>query len=123
MTRVQGPLFSVTASGTIGDAIVFSNWKGWPYVRSRVIPANPQTNSQQSQRTLLTSGVATWQSVVSQVTGSKTSWDYYASGLGMSGFNRYMKYFLELNSVVGVAPDIPQPGGTAMPGWVDWPDL
>jgi len=121
LTRVQGPLFSVTASGTIGDAIVFSNWKGLPYVRSRVIPANPRTDSQQSQRTLLTSGVSTWQSVVSQVAGSKTSWDYYASGLGMSGFNRYIKYFLEENSVVGVEPTIPQPGTPANPGWVPWP--
>lgn len=120
MTRVQGPLFSVTASGTIGDAIVYSNWKGLPYVRSRVIPANPRTDAQQSQRTLLTSGVSVWQNTVSPAAGSKTSWDYYASGLGMSGFNRYMKAFLELNQVVGTPVSIPDPTDGAMPGWVPW---
>lgn len=120
MTRVQGPLFSVTASGTIGDAIVYSNWKGLPYVRARVIPANPRTDSQQSQRTLLTSGVSTWQNTVYPEEGSKFSWDFYASGMGMSGFNRYIKAFLEVNSACDAEPEIPQPGLGAYPGWVPW---
>ena len=120
MTRVQGPLFSVTASGTIGDAIVYSNWKGLPYVRARVIPANPRTDSQQSQRTLLTSGVSTWQNSVTIATGSKLSWDYYASGLGMSGFNRYIKAFLEVNTDCSTLAVIPEPGQGAYPGWVPW---
>jgi len=120
LTRVQGPLFSVTASGTIGDAIVYSNWKGLPYVRARVIPANPRTDSQQSQRTLLTSGVSTWQNTVYPEEGSKFSWDFYASGMGMSGFNRYIKAFLEVNAACDEAPVIPQPGLGAYPGWVPW---
>lgn len=117
MTRVQGPLFSVTASGTIGDAIVFSNWKGLPYVRSRVIPANPRTTTQQASRELLTSGVSTWQSGVSLESGSKTSWDFYASGTGMSGFNRYIKFFMTLNTA-GEAVVMPEWGLPAMPSWV-----
>ena len=95
MTRVQGPMFSVTASGTIGDAIVFSNWKGLPYVRSRIIPANPKTASQVSIRELLTSAVGNWQDVAIVPAASKLSWDYYASGTGMSGFNRYVKFVIE----------------------------
>jgi len=110
----------VTASGTIGDAIVYSNWKGLPYVRARVIPANPRTDSQQSQRTLLTSGVSTWQNTVYPEEGSKFSWDFYASGMGMSGFNRYIKAFLEVNAACDEAPVIPQPGLGAYPGWVPW---
>lgn len=122
MTRVQGPLFSVTASGTIGDAIVFSNWKGLPYVRSRVIPDNPRTSIQQIQRTLLTSGVSTWQSGITEDSGSKTSWDHDASGTGMSGFNRYMKYFLELNESTSEEASIPEWGTPALPGWVPPPE-
>ena len=111
MTRVQGPLFSVTASGTIGDAITYSNWKGLPYVRSRVIPANPQTVSQVSIRTLLTSGVSIWQDADQVPATSKASWDYYASGTGMSGFNRYMKKLIEGNWPGNSADDVPDPNG------------
>jgi hypothetical protein len=42
MAKTTGPLFSLTASGTVGNTITYSNWKGRPYVRRRVIPMNPQ---------------------------------------------------------------------------------
>lgn len=102
-------MFSVTASGTIGDAITYSNWKGLPYVRSRVIPANPKTVSQVSIRTLLTSGVSIWQDAGQVPAASKLSWDYYASGTGMSGFNRYMKKLIEANWPSNAASTVPQP--------------
>lgn len=98
MTRVTGPLFSLTASGTIGDIITYSRWKGLPYVRTRVIPNNPQTASQVSVRDTLTAGVSSWRDVASTPAASKLSWDYYASGTGMSGFNRYIKQFVETNT-------------------------
>jgi len=91
-------MFSVTASGTIGDAITFSNWKGLPYVRSRVIPANPQTDDQISIRAVMSSAVSMWQ-MASVPAASKLSWDYYASGTGMSGFNRYVKMYIENGAI------------------------
>jgi len=110
LTRVQGPLFSVTASGTLGDAIVFSNWKGLPYVRSRVIPANPQYSGQVSIRNVLKAGVSAYQDDASQDATSRNSWDYYASGTGMSGFNRYIKLFILNNKAKASAWINPSPG-------------
>ncbi|MBA7707974.1 hypothetical protein ES703_116859 [subsurface metagenome] len=110
MTRVQGPLFSVTASGTIGDAITYSNWKGLPYVRSRVIPANPQYPGQVSIRDTLKAGVSAYQDDASQTADSRTSWDYYASGTGMSGFNRYIMLFILYNSQQSAPWTNPTPG-------------
>lgn len=98
MTRVTGPLFSLTASGTIGDVITFSSWKGLPYVRSRVIPANPQTDDQTSIRNTMTAGVSTYRDNAKVPAASRTSWDFYASGTGMSGFNRFIKKFVETNT-------------------------
>lgn len=98
MTRVTGPLFSLTASGTLGDVITYSTWKGLPYVRSRVIPANPQTDAQVSIRDTLTAGVSSWRDDASVPETSRTSWEFYASGTGMSGFNRYIKQFIEANT-------------------------
>jgi len=103
MTRVTGALFSLTASGTIGDIITYSRWKGLQYVRTRVIPANPQTAGQTSTRNTLTAGVSAWRDVASVPATSRSSWDYYASGTGMSGFNRYVKLFIETNTQA-VAP-------------------
>ena len=46
MAKTTGPLFSLEASGTIGNTITYSRWKGRPYVRRRVIPVNPMTADQ-----------------------------------------------------------------------------
>ena len=109
MTRVSGPLFSITASGTIGDVLTYSNWKGLPYVRSRVIPANPKTAPQVSIRNTLTAGVSTYRDDAQVPGASKSSWDYYASGTGMSGFNRYIRKFVETNTQRTAPWTVPSP--------------
>ncbi|MFA7662622.1 MAG: hypothetical protein WCX88_01775 [Patescibacteria group bacterium] len=53
MAKVSGPLMSMSASGKIGDAIVFAAWKGVAYVRQFVIPANPQSSGQGDNRIIL----------------------------------------------------------------------
>jgi len=53
MAKVTGPLMSMDASGKLGDAIVFSKWKGINYVRQYVIPANPEDPDQGDQRIVL----------------------------------------------------------------------
>ena len=53
MAKVTGPLMSLDASGTVGKTATFSKWKGRNYVRLRVTPMNPQTDSQAATRTFL----------------------------------------------------------------------
>jgi len=53
MAKVTGPLMSMSASGKLGNAIVFSIWKGAAYVRQFVIPANPQSSDQGDQRIIM----------------------------------------------------------------------
>lgn len=50
MAKVQGPLFSMEASGTYGGAVTFGKWKGRPYARIRVDPANPNAAGQETAR-------------------------------------------------------------------------
>jgi hypothetical protein len=50
MAKVEGPLYSMGASGKLGNAMVFFGWKGLNVVRSWVKPANPQTENQGDQR-------------------------------------------------------------------------
>jgi hypothetical protein len=46
MAKVTGPLFSLSASGKLGDAIVFTKWRGIIDVRSWVKPKNNQQPNQ-----------------------------------------------------------------------------
>lgn len=53
MAKVTGPLFSMSASGKLGDAMVFFPWKGLNVVRQWVIPANKMSAPQGNQRVTL----------------------------------------------------------------------
>ncbi|MEI7961339.1 MAG: hypothetical protein WCI04_03305 [archaeon] len=53
MAKVTGPLFSMSASGQLGKAIVHFGWKGLNVVRQYVIPSNPQSATQGSNRIFL----------------------------------------------------------------------
>ena len=46
MAKVTGPLFSISASGKIADAMVYFSWKGRQIVREWKVPSNPQTTLQ-----------------------------------------------------------------------------
>ena len=54
MAKLKAPLLSLGASGAIGKALVFFNWKGLDVAREYVIPANPKSTLQLAQRALLT---------------------------------------------------------------------
>lgn len=50
MAKLKGPLFSLGASQQLGKAVVYFPWKGLNVVREYVIPSNPNTTAQQTQR-------------------------------------------------------------------------
>lgn len=66
---------------------VFSKWKGINYIRSRVIPSNPQTGPQTAVRDSLSQLVVCWQEAYNTV---KLNQDEHASGRNYSGFNKFI---------------------------------
>ncbi len=58
MAKLKAPLLSFGASGKIADALVYFPWKGLNVVREYVVPANPQTAPQVTQRGYVTAAVA-----------------------------------------------------------------
>lgn len=88
MAIVKGPLLSLDARGQIGQALVYLGWKGLKTVRQYVIPANPQTADQVTQRGLLTDTVAAWKNYFTGPT-ARVAWDRSAllDARPMSGFN------------------------------------
>jgi hypothetical protein len=53
MAKVSGPLYSMSASGKIGDALVFFGWKGNNVVRGWVKPSNKMSGTQGDQRIMI----------------------------------------------------------------------
>jgi len=58
MAKLSGPLFSLTASGAIAKTLVYFGWKGLKVARQYVVPSNPKTAAQTTQRGFLTEAVA-----------------------------------------------------------------
>ena len=57
MAKVNAPLFSFNASGKLADALVYFCWKGLDVVRSYVVPSNPKSAAQTTQRGYLSAAV------------------------------------------------------------------
>jgi len=53
MAKVTGPLYSMSASGKIADAMVHFKWKGLAVVRQWLKPANPMSGDQGDVRLIL----------------------------------------------------------------------
>jgi len=83
MATVQ---FSPIVSGiraSVADA-TFSVWKGRPYLRSRVTPANPNSVNQQLYRSCMRSAVKFWQALHAELVAH---WNQYATPYQISGYN------------------------------------
>ena len=58
MAKLRLPLLSLEARGAIGESIVFFPWKGINAARKYVVPSNPKTTAQNTQRDYVTRIVA-----------------------------------------------------------------
>lgn len=91
MAKLVAPLFSFSARGQLAKTLVYSGWKGIDDVRSYVVPANPQTAGQQTQRSYFTDGVDSWHDVGLDA-DDVTAWNRLAGTLPrpQSGFNAFV---------------------------------
>lgn len=78
--------FSPAISAISGStaSIVFSRWKGRHYIRERVIPANPRSTLQTTQRNYFAKVVAWWHDVKAIL---KDACDELGATWSVSGFN------------------------------------
>ena len=58
MAKLKAPLLSFGASGAIAKSLVYFPWKGLNVVREYVIPSNPKSTLQVTQRGYLAAAVA-----------------------------------------------------------------
>lgn len=88
MAVLTAPLLSLAASGTIGDALTYASWKGIPYARVRVIPANPQSVAQQEVRGVFSTLNEMWKRMPAD---PRIPWDYAVRGLALTARNRHIQ--------------------------------
>jgi len=92
MAKVKGPLFSLGASGQIAKTLVYMTWKGIDDVREYVIPANPKSAGQQTQRGYFAAAVEDWHTDGFTAV-DVAAWNLYALAqkVAASGFNMLVK--------------------------------
>jgi len=112
MAKLKGPLFSLGASGQIGKALVFFPWKGLNVVREHVVPSNPKTADQTTQRSYMTEAVAAIHTAQGAVANSLASIDVSAYALWASvvktattWFNQAVKNWIDV-TIAGNTPCI-----------------
>lgn len=98
MPKVTAPLLSFGASGQIGNAQVYSSWKGIPYARRYVVPANPRTVKQVSNRDVWRMLNAAFLYAPAAI---KQAFDAYAVGKPLTGRN---KFFQDNMRLLGIDP-------------------
>lgn len=105
MAKVTAPLLSFGAGGAIAKTQVYASWKGIPYVRRYVIPANTPSTEKDKTKNLFRTLTQLYKNMD---TDAVTPWAAFASGKPMTSRNALLKF--------NVAK-------TAMWGQTDWMDF
>lgn len=119
MAKLKAPLLSLGASGQLGKALVYFGWKGLDVVREYVVPSNPQTALQQTQRGYVTAAVAAVHAAQGEAVNPLDSVDITAYALWASvvksattWFNQVVKMWLDVMRA-GDVPVIYRDGDTS----------
>lgn len=92
MVKVNAPALSLGASGKLGNALVFAQWKGRAYVRELVQPSNPKSAGQTGIRAAMTFLSQYWATLS---TADQATWEDLADSTVISPFNAYCSYNLK----------------------------
>lgn len=110
MAKVQGPLMSLDASGTVANTAVFSKWKGRNYVRTRVVPANPKSAAQTGVRSTHAGLVKAFQA---NRTTINTNFATLAKQNSVSAFNAFIGFNQKRKSQGFYSANNPNPTNAA----------
>ena len=101
MAKLKAPLLSMGATQQLGKTLVFFPWKGLNCAREYVVPANPNTVPQQTQRGYMTAAVAMVHTSQALAALPLNAGDIMAYGLQANQeasprtwFNQFLKQFV-----------------------------
>ncbi|MBA7526066.1 hypothetical protein ES705_18226 [subsurface metagenome] len=96
MAKLKAPLLSLGASGAIGKTIVYFPWKGLDCAREYVVPSNPKTTPQNTQRGYVIAVVAAIHAAQVDVTNPLVEVDKSAYSLYGSTFPTPRTWFNQI---------------------------
>ena len=96
MAKLKAPLLSLGASGAIGKTIVYFGWKGLDCAREYVVPSNPKTTPQNTQRGYVIAVVAAIHAAQVDVTNPLVEVDKSAYALYGSTFPTPRTWFNQI---------------------------
>ena len=96
MAKLKAPLLSLGASGAIGKTIVYFGWKGLDCAREYVVPSNPKTTPQNTQRGYVIAVVAAIHAAQVDVTNPLIEVDKSAYSLYGSTFPTPRTWFNQI---------------------------
>lgn len=112
MAKLDGPLMSMGASGSIGGILTFGSNKGRNFVRQLVIPANPKSPAQQGVRSMMKWVGQEWSQLSAP---QKATWESRAAQTNISPFNAFSSKGMD-NWSNGGAPQRQDPAEVAAAG-------
>lgn len=92
MAKLIGPLMSMDASGSIAGTLTFAKVRGRNYVRQLVIPANPRTAGQTSNRAMMRFLGSQWTPQTALDPTMAASWQTRADQGKYSPFNAFTSF-------------------------------
>jgi len=87
MAKTTAPLLSFGASGQVAKAQVYATWRGVPYARRYVVPANPNSAAQQTTRNTFRTQTEMWKIAPALLVAP---WNAFATGRPFLGRNAYI---------------------------------
>jgi hypothetical protein len=110
--KLDGPLMSMGASGSIGGILTFGSNKGRNFVRQLVIPANPNTPAQQGVRSMMKFVGQEWAQLTAP---NQATWEARAAQTNISPFNAFSSKAMD-NWSNGLAAQREDPAEAAAAG-------
>lgn len=104
MPKVTGPLFSVTASGTLGKTLTYQNKAGGHVVRTPPSHTPPHNENQEAHKALVRFMIRAWSGLDDY---TKSLWNQRGPAFGMSGFKLWWRQWFLQNSNSESYPTLP----------------
>ena len=104
MSKVRGPLGSISASGTFGKSFIYQNWKGIPRVKRYKKPKQPNNAAQLDKRSIMSRAIIRWQGLSDEL---KKLWGEY-NYKAMSGYNYFLSEYIHWTCQNYVPSDDPR---------------
>lgn len=89
MAKTTAPILSFGAAGQIAKTQVYARWRGIPYARRYIVPANPRTANQTKTRSVFTWAQNVWKLMAAN---SAAPWTAYATGKPLTNRNAFTKF-------------------------------